>query len=72
LRRKVLLKHVIVGNIEGKIEVKERRGRRRKQQLENSKETRGYCELKKKALDSTVWRTHLRTVYGHVVGQGKE
>jgi hypothetical protein len=37
-----LLKHVIEGKIEERIEVMGRRGRRRKQLLENLQETRGY------------------------------
>jgi hypothetical protein len=38
LRRNCLLKHVIEGKIKGKIEVPERRGRRRKQLLYDLKE----------------------------------
>jgi hypothetical protein len=37
-----LVKHVIVGKIEGRIEVMGRRGRRWKQLLDDIKETRGY------------------------------
>jgi hypothetical protein len=37
-----LLKRVIEGKIEGRIEVRERRGRRRKQVLDGFKKTRGY------------------------------
>ena len=37
---------VIEGKIEGRIEVTGRRGRRRKQQLDDLKETRGYWKLK--------------------------
>ena len=33
------------------------RGRRRKQLLDNLKETRGYCKSKEEALVRTVWRT---------------
>ena len=52
LRRNCLLKYVT----EGKIEVTGRRGRKRKQLLDDVKETRGYCKLKDEALDRTVWR----------------
>jgi hypothetical protein len=45
LRRNCLLKHIIEGNIEIRIEVTGRRGRRRKQLLNYLKETRGYCEI---------------------------
>ena len=37
-----LLKHIIEGKIEGGIEVAGRQGRRRKQVLDDLKETRGY------------------------------
>jgi hypothetical protein len=57
LRRKCLLKHVIEGEIEGRIEVKGRRGRRRQELLDEFKETRGYWKLKEEAVDRTVWRT---------------
>jgi hypothetical protein len=42
LRRNCLLKHVIEGKKEGEIEVTGRRGRRRKQLLDDLKEKRGY------------------------------
>jgi hypothetical protein len=55
-RRNCLLKHVIGGK-KGRIGVDERRGRRRKQLLDDHQEKRGYRILKEEALDSTVWRT---------------
>jgi hypothetical protein len=42
LRRNCLLKHVIEGKVEGRIEVMERRERRRKQLLADHRESRGY------------------------------
>jgi ribosomal 50S subunit-associated protein YjgA (DUF615 family) len=48
LRRNCLLKHVTGSEIQGTIEVTERRGRRRKPLLDNIKETRGYWKLKEK------------------------
>jgi hypothetical protein len=42
LRRNCLLKHVIERKIQGRIEVRGRRGRRRKQLLDDLKEKRGY------------------------------
>jgi hypothetical protein len=42
LRRNFLLKHVIEGKIEGRIEMTGRRGRRRKQLLDDYKEKGGY------------------------------
>jgi hypothetical protein len=52
LPRKCLLKHAI----KGKIERTGRRGRRRKQLMDNSKETRGYWKLKQEASDRTLRR----------------
>jgi hypothetical protein len=43
LRRNCLLKHVIEGKLEGRIELTGRRGRRRKQLLDDLKEKRRYC-----------------------------
>jgi hypothetical protein len=54
LRRNCLLKHVIDGNLERRIEMTGRRGRRRKQLLDDLKEKRGYWKLKEEALDHTV------------------
>jgi hypothetical protein len=45
--------HVIEGEIEGKIEVTTRRGRRRKQLLDDLKEKRGYWKLKEEAVGHT-------------------
>jgi hypothetical protein len=56
LRRNCLLKHVIEGKVEGRIEVTGRRGGRRKHLLDDIKETRGYWKLKEEALDRTVCR----------------
>jgi predicted AlkP superfamily pyrophosphatase or phosphodiesterase len=65
LRRNCLLKHCIEGNIE----VTGRRGRRRKQLLDDFKEKRRYWKLKEEALDRTVWRTRFGRGYGPVVRQ---
>jgi hypothetical protein len=69
LRRNCLLKHVIAGKIEGRIKETGRRGRRRKQLLEDLKEKRGYWKLKEEALDCTPWRTRFGRGYGPVVRQ---
>jgi len=53
--------------IEGRIELTGRRGRRRKQRLGEYKETRGYWKLKKAALDFIVWRTRFGRCYGPVL-----
>ena len=57
LHRICLLKHVTEGKIEGRIEVTGRRGRRRKQLLNDLKEARRYWKLKEEAQDCTPWRT---------------
>jgi hypothetical protein len=72
LRRNCLLKHVIEGKIKGKIEVTERRGRRREQLLDDLKETRRYWKLKEETRDRTLWRTRFRSGYGPVVRQTTE
>jgi hypothetical protein len=72
LRRNCLLKHVIEGKVEGRIEMSERRGRRRKQLLDDLKEKRRYLKLKEEALDRTLWRTRFGSGYGPVVRQTTE
>jgi hypothetical protein len=57
LRRNCLLKHVTERNLEGRVEITARRGRRHKQLLDDLKEKRGYWKLKEEALDGTMWRT---------------
>jgi hypothetical protein len=72
LRRNCLLKHVIEGKLEGRIEMTGRRGRRRQQLLDDLKEKRRYWKLKEEALDRTVRRTRLERGYGPVVRQTTE
>jgi hypothetical protein len=67
LNKIVLLKHVIEGKTEGKIEVTGRRGRIIMQLLGELKEKMELCKLKKEALDRTHWRTRCGGVYGSVV-----
>jgi hypothetical protein len=62
LRRNCLLSHVI----EGKIIGTRRRGRRRKQLLDELKEAKIYWKLKEEAQDRTLWRTQFRRGYGPV------
>jgi hypothetical protein len=71
LGRNCLLKHITEGKIEGRTEVTERRGRRRKQLLDDLKEKRGYWKLKVEALrlGPTPWRTHFGRSYGPDVRQ---
>jgi hypothetical protein len=60
---------VIEGKLEGRIEMKGRRGRRRKQLLDDTKERRRYSKLKEEALDRTLWRTRFGRGYRPVVRQ---
>jgi hypothetical protein len=72
LRRNCLLKHVIQGKLERRIEMTGRRGRRRKQLLDDLIEKRRYWKLKEEALDRTLWRTDFGRGYGPVVRQTAE
>jgi hypothetical protein len=56
LRRNCLLKEVIEGKIKEQIEVTKRRGRRRKELLDDLGDRRGYSHLKEEALDRIKWR----------------
>jgi hypothetical protein len=69
LRRNCLLKHVIEGKLEGRIEMTGRRGRRRMQLLDDLKEKRSYWKLKEEALDRSQRRTCFGRGYGRVVRQ---
>jgi IMP dehydrogenase/GMP reductase len=68
LRRNCLVKRVIEGNVERRVEVKGRRGKIHKQLLDDLKETSGYCKLKEETLDHTLWKTLFDRGYGQVVG----
>ena len=72
LCRNCLLKRVIEVEIEGRIEVTGRRGRRRKQLLGDLKENRGYWKLKEEALARTFWRTRFGRGCGPLVRQTAE
>jgi hypothetical protein len=62
---------MIEGELEGRIEVTGRRGRRLKL-LNDLKEIRRYWKLKEEALDRTLWRTRFGRGYGPVVRQTTE
>jgi hypothetical protein len=51
------VKHVIEGNVEGRIAVTGTQGRRLKQLLKDLKEKIVYLEMKEEALAHTSWRT---------------
>ena len=57
LRRNCLRKHTIEVKIKGRIEVRGRRGIRRKQLLDDLKEKRRYWKFKEESPDLNVWRT---------------
>jgi hypothetical protein len=63
---------VTEGKLEGRIEMTGRRGRRRKQLLDDLKEKRRHCKLKEEALDRTMWRIRFGRGYGPVVRQATE
>ena len=69
LRRNCLLQRFIEGKIKGGIEVRGRRGRRRRKLLDDLKERRGYSHLKEEALDRTMWRARFGRGSGLVVRQ---
>jgi hypothetical protein len=72
LRRNLFLNHVIQGKLERRIEMTGRRGRWRKQLLDDLKEKRSYCKLKEEALDRILWRTRFGSGYGPFVRQTTE
>jgi len=67
LLRNCLLKYIT----EEKVDGTRRRGRRRKQLLDDLKEKRGYWKLKEEALDRTVRRIRFGRGYRPVVKQTK-
>jgi replicative superfamily II helicase len=72
LRRNCILKHVTEEKIEVWIEVTGRRGRKRKQLLDDLKEIRAYCIWKEEELDSTLWRTRFGIDYGPITRETTE
>jgi hypothetical protein len=69
LHRNCLLKHVIEGKLEGRIEMTGRGERNHKQLLDDLKEKRRYWKLKVEALYRNLWRTRFGRDYGSVVRQ---
>jgi hypothetical protein len=70
--RRCLLKYVIEGKIEGRVEVMGRRSTRHKQLLDDLKEKKGYSKLKEEAVGHTLCRTHFGRNYGLVIRQTTE
>jgi hypothetical protein len=69
LRRNCFLQQVIEGKKKEGIEVKGRRGRRRRKLLDDHKERRGYSHLKEEALDRTMLTARFGRGFGPVVRQ---
>jgi hypothetical protein len=63
---------MIEGKLDGRIEMTGRRGRRRRQLLDDVKEKRRYRNLKDECLNRTLWRTRFGRGYGPVVRQTTE
>jgi hypothetical protein len=72
LLRNCLLKAVIEGKLEGRIEMTGRGGRRRKQLLDDLREKRRQWKFKEEALDRTLWRTRFGRGYTPVVRRTTE
>ena len=73
LRRNCLLRYVIEGKLEGRIKVKGRRGRRRKQLLDDLEERREHqCKLEEDTLACTLWRNCFGGRYGPVLRQVRD
>jgi hypothetical protein len=67
LHRNCLLNLVIEEKIQGQREVTRRRGRRRKELLDDLGDRRGYSHLKVEALDRIKWRNHFGRGFEPVV-----
>ena len=68
MRMHCLLKHIIEGKIKERINVKVRRGIRRKQLPDDLQETIDrIMEIERKSLDHNLWRTGFRRGCGSVV-----
>jgi hypothetical protein len=69
LCRNCLLQQDIEGKMKGWMEVTGRRGRRRRNLLDDLKEKRGYSHLKEEALDRAMSRARFGRGFGPVVRQ---
>jgi hypothetical protein len=63
---------VIDGKIEGRIYMTGRRGKSRKQLLDDLMERKRHWKLKEEALDRSLWKTRFGRGYGPVVRQTTE
>jgi len=67
LLRNCLLKRVIEGSTEGRIEVTGRREGRLKQLLDDLKETKGYWKSEGEAADGALWRSRFGRGFGPAI-----
>jgi hypothetical protein len=72
LRRNCLLKHVTEGKLEGRIEMTGRRGRRRKQLLDDLSGKEKILAIERGSTNRTLWRTRFGRGYRRVVRQTTE
>ena len=72
LAYELLLKDVIEGTLEGRVEAMGRREGGRKKLLDDLEETRGYWKLIEEAVVLTPWRNRCVRCYGPVVRQTTE
>ena len=72
MRWNCFLKLVTEGKKVGRIKVREIRGRRHNQLLDDIGEMRKYRKMKNETLDRTLWRTCFVRGFGPVVGQTAE
>jgi len=56
LHTNYLIIHVTEGNVEIRLEVTGRRGRRHKKLLDDFMEERGYCKLKSHYVEKSLWK----------------
>ena len=56
LHTNYLIKHITEGNVEGRLEVTGRRGRRHRKLLDDFLEERGYCKLKSHYVEKSLWK----------------
>jgi hypothetical protein len=72
LHRNCLLQQVIEGKIKVELEVRGRRGRRRRKLLDDLKERRGYSHLKEETLNRAMWRARFGRGFRPLVRQTTE
>ena len=72
LHKNCILKHIIERNIQGRIAVTGRRGRRGQQLLDDLKERKVCWKVKEEALDRTLWSSRFGRSYGPVLSQTTE